>query len=105
MVFYGVGPSDLDGIVQTLMSTAGTEAAIFMYETDPQVYKVSLRSRDKVDVSSIASFFGGGGHIHAAGCTMQGSVYDVVNNITYYMEKQLQEAEKSQSEENQVTEQ
>ena len=105
MVFYGVGPSDLDGIVQTLMSTAGTEAAIFMYETDPQVYKVSLRSRDKVDVSSIANFFGGGGHIHAAGCTMQGSVYDVVNNITYYMEKQLQEAEKSQSEENQVTEQ
>lgn len=105
MVFYGVEPADLDGIVQALMSTAGTEAAIFMYETDPQVFKVSLRSRDKVDVSSIASFFGGGGHVHAAGCTMQGSVYDVVNNITYYMEKQLQETENSQEDSVQETEQ
>ena len=93
MAFYGVGPSDLDGIVQTLMSTTGTEAAIFMYETQPQVFKVSLRSRDKIDVSVIAGYFGGGGHVHAAGCTMQGTMYDVVNNITYHMEKQLLAAE------------
>ena len=50
---------------------------------------MSLRSREKVDVSEIASYFGGGGHVRAAGCTMQGSVYDVVNNITYHIEKQL----------------
>lgn len=89
MAFYGVGPSDLDGIVQTLMSTAGTEAAIFLYETAPQEFKVSMRSREKIDVSVIAAYFGGGGHVRAAGCTMQGTVYDVVNNITYHMEKQL----------------
>lgn len=89
MTFYGVGPSDLEGIVQQLMGTTGVEAAIFLYEIAPQQFKVSLRSREKVDVSEIASYFGGGGHVRAAGCTMQGSVYDVVNNITYHIEKQL----------------
>lgn len=98
MAFYGVKPSDLDGIVQQLMATIGVEAAIFLYEIAPQTYKVSLRSREIVDVSEIASFFGGGGHVRAAGCTMQGTVYDVVNNITYHIEKQLVQASKQQAE-------
>ncbi len=89
MEFYGVKSSDLDGIVETLMGTFGTEAAIFLYETKFQEYKVSMRSSDKIDVSEIASYFGGGGHKRAAGCTMQGNFRDVVNNITEHMEKQL----------------
>lgn len=89
MSFYGVGPSDLDGIVQILMSTTGAETAIFLYETEPQTYKVSLRSKELVDVSVVASYFGGGGHVRAAGCTMQGSIYDVVNNLTFHIEEQL----------------
>ena len=56
---------------------------------EPQVFKVSLRSDELVDVSKIAAVFGGGGHIRAAGCTMSGSPYDVINNLTLYIEKQL----------------
>lgn len=93
MKFYGVGTSDLDGIVQLLMGTVGTEVAIFLYETNTNEYKVSMRSRELVDVSLIAGYFGGGGHVRAAGCTMQGSVYDVVNNLTIHIEKQLVQAE------------
>ena len=52
MEFYGVEPSDLDGIVQVLMSTAGVEVAIFIYETAPREYKVSLRSKECVDAVS-----------------------------------------------------
>lgn len=89
MEFYEVTAADLDGIVQMLMGTVGVEAAIFLYEIAPQEFKVSLRSRETVDVAQIASYFGGGGHVRAAGCTMQGSIYDVVNNITYHMEKQI----------------
>ena len=65
------------------------EVAVFMYETDTEVYKVSLRSRETVDVSRIAQHFGGGGHIRAAGATMQGTPHDVINNLTYYIEKAL----------------
>lgn len=89
MDFYGVTPQDLDGIVSQLRTTEGVEVAIFLYELSPQVYKVSMRSKQYVNVSEIAGFFGGGGHIRAAGCTMQGSMYDVINNLTEHIEKQL----------------
>ena len=89
MAFYGVGSSDLDGIVPELMSTAGVDAAIFLCETGNLSWKVSLRSSDKVDVSLVASRFGGGGHKKAAGCRLQGTVYDVINNITEQISLQL----------------
>lgn len=93
LAFYGVTYKDLDGIVQQLRNTKGVEAAIFLYETGPQEYKVSMRSNGKIDVSKIACYFGGGGHVRAAGCTMQGSVYDVVNNLVDHMYKQLKQLE------------
>ena len=89
MSFYGVEPKDLDGIVDQLRTIAGVECAIFMYELDSHIYKVSMRSNDVVDVSKIASYFGGGGHVRAAGCTMSGSIYDVVNNLSGHIEKQM----------------
>ena len=71
MDFYGVEGKDLEGIVSQLRLTAGVEVAIFIYEMETQLFKVSLRSNGKVDVSKIAVFFGGGGHMRAAGCDMQ----------------------------------
>ena len=62
---------------------------MFLYELDTQRFKVSLRSNGKVDVSEIAVYFGGGGHVRAAGCELCGSVYDVINNITAEIERQL----------------
>lgn len=49
------------------------EVAIFMYELDQNVFKVSLRSGNEVDVSKIAGYFGGGGHEKASGVTMTGT--------------------------------
>lgn len=89
MDFYGVDGADLDGIVSQLRLTEGVEAAIFIYEKNTQEFKVSLRSNGEVDVSRIAVFFGGGGHVKAAGCEMSGSMYDVVNNITAELVKQM----------------
>lgn len=89
MVFYGVQPADLDGIVSQLRLTKGVEVAMFIYEHASQMFKVSLRSNGKVDVSKIASYFGGGGHRKAAGCDLAGSMYDVINNISEQIEKQL----------------
>ena len=40
-------------------------------------------------MSEIAVYFGGGGHVRAAGCTMQGTMFDVINNLTPHIEKQL----------------
>jgi phosphoesterase RecJ-like protein len=88
--FYEASSSDLDGIIDQLRVTKGTEVAIFVYETDFQEFKVSMRSNGEVNVSKIAVYFGGGGHIKAAGCTMKGSLHDVINNLTPHIEAQLQ---------------
>lgn len=93
MDFYGVTPAELDGIVDQLKNTAGIEVAVFIYEVKSQEYKVSMRATGKVDVSKIASYFGGGGHVKAAGCTMQGSYYDVLTNILGHIERQIEEKE------------
>ena len=69
--------------------TKGVEVAMFIYEHESQVFKVSLRSNGAVDVSKIAAYFGGGGHVKAAGCDLAGSMYDVINNISEQIEKQL----------------
>ncbi len=87
--FYGAGPQDLEGIVSQLRSIKGVECAIFLYETGAQEYKVSLRSSEKVNVAAIASYFGGGGHVRAAGCTMTGTAHDVINNLSLHIERQL----------------
>lgn len=87
--FYGVTSADLDGIIDQLRITEGVECAIFMYETACREYKVSLRSTKNLDVSKVAVYFGGGGHVKAAGCTMAGSVHDVINNLSGQIAKQL----------------
>lgn len=89
MDFYGVNPADLDGIVNQLRNIKGVDCAVFLYQTGLMEYKISMRSNDRVDVSRIASYFGGGGHVRAAGCTMKGTFHDCINNLSLHIEKQI----------------
>ena len=91
MEFYGVESTDLDGIVDQMRITEGVEVAIFLYEIENHVFKVSMRSNNYVNVSKVAAYFGGGGHIRASGCTMNGSVHDVINNLSRQIEAQMKE--------------
>lgn len=94
MDFYGADSNDMDGIIDQLRITDGVEVAIFLYEIKSHEYKVSMRANGNVDVSKIASFFGGGGHVKAAGCTMSGRVNDVINNLSEHIENQLNKEQK-----------
>lgn len=89
MDFYGVTTKDLDSVVAQLRNIEGIEVAIFMYQIGEMKYKVSMRSQDLVDVSVIASYFGGGGHVRAAGFDTVGDVHDIINNISEQIEKQM----------------
>lgn len=89
MDFYQVGPKDLEGIVNQLQVVKDVDCAIFMYETGTLEYKVSLRSNGSVDVASVAMKFGGGGHVRAAGCTMNGTYHDNINNLAIGIAEQL----------------
>lgn len=91
MEFYRVDSKDFEGIVNQLRNIKGVEVAVFMYETAFQEYKVSLRSGGVINVAKIAEFFGGGGHVRAAGCNVTGNFHDVINNITAHIEAQYRD--------------
>lgn len=88
---FEVASSDLDGIIDQLRVTEGTEVATFLYPKDDNTYKVSMRSNHDVNVSAIAMEMGGGGHVKAAGCSSFGQPRDIVMNIARLVEAQLEE--------------
>lgn len=66
---------DLSGaLLRFARSIKGVEVAV-LFRENPKAKdesKVNLRSHGKIDVKNIASFFGGGGHKNASGCTIKG---------------------------------
>ena len=71
---------DHEGIVETGRDIEGVEVSIFIHETDKGC-KVSMRSNEYVNVSDVCLLLGGGGHIRAAGCLLQGSIEQVKEKI------------------------
>ncbi|MFA5383439.1 MAG: bifunctional oligoribonuclease/PAP phosphatase NrnA [Eubacteriales bacterium] len=63
-----------DGLINYIRSIRGVEVAIFFHEISSRLYKVGFRSKEIVDVNRLASLFGGGGHIRAAGCVVNGNL-------------------------------
>ena len=64
---------DHEGIVEVGRDIEGVEVSIFLRETDKGC-KVSMRSNEYVNVSDVCILLGGGGHVRAAGATMQCTV-------------------------------
>ncbi|SHF32280.1 phosphoesterase RecJ domain-containing protein [Seinonella peptonophila] len=80
--------SDTAGIVNYARNLEGVDVGILFREVEPDVIKVSLRSRLETDVASIASYFGGGGHTRAAGCTIKGKLPQVVERVIKHVQKE-----------------
>jgi len=68
----GTGPNETDDLINYPRSVSGTEVAVFFTELVGGQIRVSLRSRQSIDIGQIAEQFGGGGHRNAAGCTLPG---------------------------------
>lgn len=66
-----------DGFINYARSIHGVEVSIFLTQLEEDLYRLSFRSRGHIDVSQIASRFGGGGHKNAAACTLRGSVESI----------------------------
>ena len=69
---YGLMGRDSDMLYQLIMTVEGVEAAVVIRQEKPGECTVGFRSRELVDVSSIAASFGGGGHRLAAGLHIYG---------------------------------
>lgn len=72
---------DHEGLVEFGRDVEGVEVSIFLRQLDKDSYKVSLRSKDYVNVSDVCIMFNGGGHEKAAGCTMNMTLEEAKEKI------------------------
>lgn len=80
---------DTEGIVEQLRLTDGVEVAMLCYQIARKKYKYSFRSKTVVDVNVIASHFGGGGHVRAAGFESTEDYDKILETVTQMIEEQL----------------
>ena len=78
---FASGKDALEGFINYPRSIVGVEVAVSFREEEGGVFRVSFRSKGRVDVSAVAARFGGGGHRNAAGCTVQGTLADVKKTV------------------------
>jgi phosphoesterase RecJ-like protein len=76
----GATKNDSEGLVNMIRKVESVEVAMVLREEEEGV-KVSLRSKNYVDVSKIAVKFGGGGHIRASGATIKGKGFEEIKNM------------------------
>ena len=85
----GVESSITEGFVDFPLTIDGVEVAVSLLEVKKNQYKISFRSKGKVDVNAVAGTFGGGGHILASGCMLNGELEEVIDKITYAVYQNL----------------
>ena len=76
LVEFGVDYDEVEGLIEWIRSANEAEVAI-IYKEAVDGIRVSMRSLTKVDIGALAVSLGGGGHIRAAGFTMNAPVADV----------------------------
>ncbi|MBL8167192.1 MAG: bifunctional oligoribonuclease/PAP phosphatase NrnA [Acidobacteria bacterium] len=67
----GATEDDSDGIINYPLTVGDVEAVAFFRELPNDTYRISLRSKNRVNVARVAEQFGGGGHANAAGFTIK----------------------------------
>lgn len=68
---YNATFSDFDGLAEYTLHTEHAMVGALLKEIDDKNIKVSLRSKDNINVSKVAHMYGGGGHRNASGFVMK----------------------------------
>ena len=89
MARTGAAEEDCEGIVNYAIGIAGVEGAVLLRELADGRARLSLRSKGSLDVARIAASFGGGGHRHAGGCTLDGPLAAATERILKTMRREL----------------
>jgi phosphoesterase RecJ-like protein len=86
----GMAFSDFEGIVDYSLQINGVEVGVLFRDMSDEVTKVSIRSRNDLDVAEVARRLGGGGHANAAGVTLdmpldeaKRQIIDLVKELLY----------------------
>jgi bifunctional oligoribonuclease and PAP phosphatase NrnA len=72
---------DCEGLVNYALSIQDVEVAVFFRELADGRFRVSLRSKGRLNVSAVAERLGGGGHHCASGCAVEGPLSAAIARI------------------------
>ncbi len=81
MTDLGGTNDDLEGLINFPLTVKDIEAVAFFKEVGDHDWRVSLRSKGRVDIGAIARQFTGGGHTNAAGCSITGGLDTVLKQF------------------------
>ncbi len=87
----GATSDDCEGAVAVIAETKEAEAAVFLRELTNGQIRVNMRSKKYIDVAEAGRAFGGGGHVRAAGCTLEGPMLMAKQQILNELYRQLPE--------------
>ena len=85
---FNLEGSDTSDIISIGSDIDSAEVVILIKETDNGI-KISLRSKNVVDVRKVAEEFGGGGHTRASGLSLPNNLEEARNIIIKAIEKEL----------------
>lgn len=85
----GADPAEFEGLASIPLTVEGVKIGITVKQRHENVYKISVRSDDEIDASAFCRNFGGGGHIRAAGCEINGTLEEVKGMLLEQAEKVL----------------
>lgn len=77
----GLRSEEVESVVDLVRTTSEAEVAAVLKEVGPDRWSVSLRAKQRLDVSAAAAEFGGGGHRLAAGFRANGSTEEVLDAL------------------------
>lgn len=72
-----------EGFIDFPLSVQGVEVAVSVMEAGDKRFKISYRSKGKVNVNEVAGTFGGGGHTLASGSMLNGFYEDVIDKLVF----------------------
>lgn len=78
---YGLTYDDVDELPNIPLNLEGVLASVLVKDRDENSRRLSFRTKDAIDVSEVASSFGGGGHKSAAACVISGNIEEKVDEI------------------------
>jgi phosphoesterase RecJ-like protein len=84
---HRVKPLNLPRIIDHVLTLQSIEIAVLLVEVARREIKVSLRSKNFVDVSALACTFGGGGHRKSSGFNVAASLPGAVRKVVAAAEK------------------
>lgn len=73
---YGFTDDNIEGYATLSRKIAGVELGMVLREKDNGAFKVSMRSRKSVNSATLCALFGGGGHVRAAGATIEADTFE-----------------------------